>query len=134
MLDLWWRVSCAVAGMGRAVTKARGSPEVDMAASIKNIRGRFWDVQRAALELDRFEFIAYFLARMTRTARLQEERGLSYRIAKRRSGWQVLFGAGVVAECDTAWHVFEYVRRTAANCLIQEAEELRIDVHLEQAA
>ena len=99
---------------------------------VRDIRGRVWDVERAARELSRFEFIAYFVARKTRRKADRELVG-DHQLVRTKKGWVdiVHLGREKVPQFSPTKdlnRVYDYIRRGPLGFYVRQAEDYRIDV------
>jgi len=90
-----------------------------------------WDIYQAARQLDRFDFIAVFVARMTKTSANREAvNGMIVRPKDR--GWTYGFHGGPASTSgpiDSA-ALFDAIRRTDLNFYVRQAEDYRVDAHM----
>lgn len=85
-----------------------------------------FDVATAAASLDRFEFIARFVALMTRRS---ADRAVTSGLEVRAVDGGYVYGFhGMPASCRAvdAAGLYDMIRRTALNYWVQQAEELRV--------
>jgi hypothetical protein len=96
---------------------------------------KFWTtMQNDALTMDRFEFVALFVAYNTKSA---DRRALvgGYQVVKTDAGWVYGFESmGPMCQpCDAA-KLFDMIRRTNLCTYTQYADQYRIDVHMDRRA
>lgn len=97
-------------------------------SDIYDIRKPMWDVAQAAKNMDRFEFIAYFVARQTR---LKKNRRPSegYWVKKTSKGWAVFMNDALLYPPTKNFStLFETMRRSPLNYHVEQAEHLRMDI------
>jgi hypothetical protein len=102
---------------------------------MKNVTGkrlpRYWTtMQQDALTMERFEFIALFVAYNTKTAERRElVRG--YQVVQTADGWVYGFESlGPMCQpCDAA-KLFDMIRRTDLGYFTQQADAYRVDVYV----
>ena len=100
-----------------------------VSADIRDIHGKLWDVGAASRIMPRYEFIAYFVARQTRTAKGRKLVG-GYQVVKRSDGWEVLVPLGKrhVSPYPIYQNVqmlYDAIRRTPLEEYVRQAEDLR---------
>lgn len=91
--------------------------------------GRDVITEEQARSMPRFEFIAHWLAVVTRR---KENRDLAQgkRVRRRRSRWQIVYPNGLVEyETSDADRLFDYARRGPLGWHIRKAEEFRALAH-----
>lgn len=93
-------------------------------------RSPIWDIEREACALPRFDFIARFAAKNTRTLAQRKLAG-GYFVKETPAGF--VYGLGKTALCqptrDTA-RLFDNIRRTPLDFVTRAAEDFRIEAHL----
>jgi len=102
------------------------------ASGIYDIRKPTWDVQQAAKEMSRFEFIAYLVARQTR---LKKNRQLTdgQWVKKTSKGWVILQNnLPLYPPIKDFNKLYEAMRRGPLNHYVRDAEGLRADILTEQ--
>lgn len=100
------------------------------------VQAASWDVEQAARDLSRFDFIAVFCARKTRTKADREAVNGMY-VKPSAGGW--IYGFAGMPEPSTPYPVdsaalYDMIRRTDLNFYARQADDFRVDVHLGRAA
>ena len=116
----------AISALARAEL-SRGSSRSSSHAT--KARSRIEITEEQALALPRFEFIAHWLAVVTRK---KENRDLAHGKRVRRVGdrWQVVSSNGALEyETPDADRLFDYARRGPLGWWIRKAEEFRVAAH-----
>lgn len=91
-----------------------------------------WNIEHDALTLPRFEFLARFVARNTRTVQQRKLVG-GYFVRETPSGY--VYGLGKTPLADPTRDVqklYENIRRTQLDHLTRMAEDFRAEAHLER--
>ena len=92
------------------------------------LSGRTWDIEGAARRMSRFEFIAHYVARKTRTA---EDREIVNRMSVQPVAggmWIYLLGKLPACQPTTPEKLYDMIRRTDLNYYVRQAEDYREDV------
>lgn len=94
---------------------------------IRNIKASLWDVERAAKEMTRFEFVVYFVARKTRRA---ADRSVvnGYQVVRENDKFYYKFNDSppMCEPTDDFGKLFDMIRRTPLDHYTHQAEEYRI--------
>jgi hypothetical protein len=107
---------------------------VQLQEAVASYLGRTWDIQKAAKELPRFEFVVQFVARETRT---KKGRDLvdGYQVIKTPKGWTYVNEQNPklhLAQPTTADRLFDTIRRTALGYYTRKGDELRVAAFQEE--
>lgn len=86
------------------------------------------DIVATAKTATRFEFVAAFVARMTRT-KVGRDVTSGLQVVKAKGGWSYGFADMPAPACEptTPDRLYDMIRRTALNYYVQQAEALRLD-------
>ena len=101
------------------------------ASGVYDIRKPTWDVQQAAKEMDRFEFIAYFVARQTRKKAGRQLTDGQW-VKNTPKGWVILqsemSNLPLYPPTRDLNKLYEAMRRGPLNFYVRDAEGLRSDI------
>ena len=88
---------------------------------------RIRDIAKEARSMDRFTFIANFVAGATRTKE-QREPVLGMQVVRLKGGWSYRFGGVAMTPPLTARELYERILRNDLNHYVRQAEDLRADI------